>query len=311
MKNIKEITTHVNDVVMAHLPNPENYPSSIVDAMNYAMSSGGKRIRPTLMYLAYMTFMSSRNGLENVSQWQESEKCCEAFMAAIEMIHTHSLIHDDLPALDNDNLRRGRPTVHVAFDDSTAILAGDALLNYAYEVTQDFICNAPVSQRLTSYIRSQNILLNKTGINGMLGGQGLDVQLSGKEITNVERDYIYKNKTCALLEAPLMIGACLAGASDEYIAKMEQAGRAIGMAFQVQDDILDVTSDTETLGKEVHQDARNEKNTFVAQYGLEASKDYVREESEKAVKIIESVTSVSEYKDLLVGLVRSMIDRKN
>ena len=295
---LKKKAEQAEKIIFSYMPKDKGLQQTVIDAMDYTMSAGGKRIRPVLMYETYKLFKG------------DNDKIIEPFMAAIEMIHTHSLIHDDLPALDNDNLRRGRPTVHVAFDESTAILAGDALLNYAYEVTQDFICNAPVSQRLTSYIRSQNILLNKTGINGMLGGQGLDVQLSGKEITNEERDYIYKNKTCALLEAPLMIGACLAGASDEYIAKMEQAGRAIGMAFQVQDDILDVTSDAETLGKEVHQDARNEKNTFVAQYGLEASKDYVREESEKAVKIIESVTSVSEYKDLLVGLVRSMIDRK-
>lgn len=303
----KELLKYINDAVLKHLPDPDQYPAKVVEAMNYAMEAGGKRIRPTLMYLTYKAFGG------------ENESVIEAYMAAIEMIHTHSLIHDDLPALDNDALRRGRPTVHVQFDEATAILAGDALLNYAYETVSRANMNAYKenivgenddkkidSKRL---FMAQDILLRKTGINGMLGGQSIDVEKSGQAISDEIRDYIYKNKTCALIEAPVMIGASLSGYADVPFDRLEEAGEAIGMAFQVQDDVLDVIGDAEKLGKEVSQDARNEKNTYVASYGIDAAKEYVKKQSENAVEIIKETVPDNDYRSELIALILEMIDR--
>lgn len=331
----EHILNRIENEIKCRLPEAEKYPAEVVDAMNYSMSSGGKRIRPLLMYLSYHSFIELQNSITkdnnnvnysnnkeiNDKSIEESkvEKCLLAFMTALEMIHTHSLIHDDLPALDNDSFRRGRPTVHVQYSESTAILAGDALLNYAYEIVAkciyDFsreIYGADDSNILRRLCRAQYILTSKTGIDGMLGGQSLDVELSGKSVSNEDRDYIYINKTCALIEAPLMIGAVVAGADDAEIEKMQQVGRAVGMAFQIQDDILDVVGDAEKLGKEVSQDARNEKNTFVAEFGIDYSRKYVREQSEKAVEIINSLDDkgcVGASKDLLISLIEQLIDR--
>lgn len=309
-----QISETVNDIIMARLVDASICPSHVAEAMNYAISAGGKRIRPTLLYLTYHIF-SADGSEESLFRSLRPE---EVYMAAIEMIHTHSLIHDDLPALDNDSLRRGRETVHVAYDESTAILAGDALLNYAYEIVCseiDSIINRQDLSVATSVtlsrrmIRALEVLSRKTGISGMLGGQGLDVQLSGSSITNSDRDYIYKNKTCALIEAPLMIGGILAGLDDSEVSRLEEAGERIGMAFQVQDDILDIYGDMEKLGKEIHQDQRNEKNTYVAEYGLEQSRDYVRQQSEEAITIIDEMADESIYKTELIELIQHMISR--
>ncbi len=367
------VNKYIEDVINVSLPDASSYPSHIVEAMNYAMTAGGKRVRPTLMYLVFRAF-TDKSGEDKNSIYHfldDKDTVIRPFLAAIEMIHTHSLIHDDLPALDNDSLRRGRPTVHVQFDESTAILAGDALLNNAYEVIsnglyvalkafrsgkllslysgnqsekdrigrmtaegdidlevsfdeliyslsenqiimdeQDELELAGYELKLKdSYNKAFSILCSKTGKNGMLGGQGLDVELSGTRITNEQRDYIYKNKTSALIEAPLMIGAILAGADSVKADKLEEAGRSIGLAFQVQDDILDTVGDAEKLGKEVHQDERNEKNTYVSEYGIERSKEFVRLESEKAVSIIMETVPDNEYRTLLIQLVESMINR--
>ena len=306
--DLKEINQYVEEVIREFLPSEEGCPSDLAKAMNYAMTAGGKRIRPTLMYLSYRAIIDGEkeDKAEIISEGTAGDKVIKPFMAAIEMIHTHSLIHDDLPALDNDNLRRGRPTVHVEFSESTAILAGDALLNYAYETA----CKgAEVKENLSCFSDALKVLLSKTGINGMLGGQGLDVQLSGSRISDEERDYIYKNKTCALIEAPMMIGGILAGAEASVIEKLEEAGECIGMAFQVQDDILDVIGDAEKLGKEVNQDARNEKNTFALAYGVEEASRYVREKSENAIKILESILPANQAADRLIELINSMIGR--
>ena len=304
-----ELRNYVNSAVLKFLPDADKFPATVVEAMNYAMEAGGKRIRPTLMYLTYRAYHGS------------SSDMIEPYMAAIEMIHTHSLIHDDLPALDNDALRRGRPTVHVQYDEATAILAGDALLNYAYEVVSranmvEFmeLCVDDENTDLLSPKRlfmAHDILLSKTGINGMLGGQSLDVEVSGEKISDEIRDYIYKNKTCALIEAPILVGAALSGFETIQYDKLEEAGEAIGMAFQVQDDILDVIGDAKKLGKEVSQDARNEKNTYVASYGLDVAREYVKQQSEKAIELICEVVPDNTYRTELIALIKEMIDRDN
>ena len=311
-QDLVDIIKLVDDKVKSCLPDEGNCPSKLVEAMNYAMSAGGKRIRPTLLYLSYKMVSQAK-----ASEAACEEEVCNAFMAAIEMIHTHSLIHDDLPALDNDSLRRGKPTVHVAYNESTAILAGDALLNYAYEVVSSRICsalsksNGDNSDSLLSMVKAQNELAFATGIDGMLGGQALDVELSGEPTTTEDRDYIYDHKTCALIKAPLKIGAFLAGGDGAIIESLDRVGYLVGMAFQVQDDILDVTSSAEKLGKEVNQDARNEKNTYVAEYGLDKAREYVRECSEEAISIIESEVVQSEYRDLMTELIKFLINRDN
>ena len=319
-KNLENIIKLVDKKVMAQLPSEKDYPSKLVEAMNYAMQAGGKRIRPTLLYLSYKMLSEDRNeSYADAVATGDAAEICDAFMAAIEMIHTHSLIHDDLPALDNDSLRRGKPTVHVAYNESTAILAGDALLNYAYETINKYICSATDIKKDTSdssdlllcMIKASDELSQATGIHGMLGGQALDVELSGEPTTTEDRDYIYDHKTCALIKAPLKIGAYLAGCEGDIIDALGRVGYLVGMAFQVQDDILDVTSSAEKLGKEVNQDARNEKNTFVAEYGLERAKEYVRECSEEAIDIVRLKVPESKFRALMIELIEFLIVRDN
>ena len=304
-------TEIVEEIIKRYLPS-EDAPSDVPKAMNYAIEAGGKRVRPVLVYLTYMA-----NNKDGSDASEEFKLMVEPFISAIEMIHTYSLIHDDLPAMDDDTMRRGRPTVHVQFNESTAILAGDALLNYSMEVVSKAMCSVAdmvekgelSSKALINCCRAEKVLYQKAGIDGMIGGQGLDVQLSGHIVRDVDRDYIYKNKTCALIEASFMMGAILAGADETTVNAFERAGEAVGMAFQVQDDILDIIGDAEKLGKEVHQDERNQKNTFVASFGLEKSKEYVNTESEKAVRLIEETVGESVYRDALLDLVKMLTKR--
>ena len=304
-------TEIVEEIIKRYLPS-EDAPSDVPKAMNYAIEAGGKRVRPVLVYLTYMA-----NNKDGSDASEEFKLMVEPFISAIEMIHTYSLIHDDLPAMDDDTMRRGRPTVHVQFNESTAILAGDALLNYSMEVVSKAMCSVAdmvekgelSSKALINCCRAEKVLYQKAGIDGMIGGQGLDVQLSGHIVRDVDRDYIYKNKTCALIEASFMMGAILAGADETTVNAFEKAGEAVGMAFQVQDDILDIIGDAEKLGKEVHQDERNQKNTFVASFGIEKSKEYVNTESEKAVRLIEETVGESVYRDALLDLVRMLTKR--
>ena len=295
-----EIIDKINSVIMSYMPDGSRIPSSTVEeAMSYAMSAGGKRVRPLIMYLTYKA----------LSDHPEDESALNPFMAAIEMIHTSSLIHDDLPALDNDSLRRGRPTVHVKYREDAAILAGDALLNLAYETAGTAFYPALGDAKLE---KALIILMRKTGVKGMLGGQNADVMLSGQSLSSDERDYIYEKKTAALIEAPFMIGAVLAGADDETVEKLEAAGRALGLAFQVQDDILDMTSDAETLGKEVGQDEKNQKNTYAAEYGIEAAHEFVNEKTKIVLNVLDEVLKTDrEEAELLKELVTELAGRNS
>ena len=248
--------SYIEDVLKNYLPKNPSFQKTIYDAMEYSVMAGGKRLRPMMMYQAYKMFGG------------EDKELIEPFMAAIEMIHTYSLVHDDLPAMDNDTYRRGRKTTHVVYGEDMGILAGDALLNFAYETA---IKGASAAKAAKNAINALAILSKKSGIMGMVGGQVVDVELTGKKLDEERLDFIFKLKTGALLEASLMVGAALAGADEKYIELMEQAGLNIGMAFQIQDDILDVTSTTEELGKPVHSDEKNDKTTYVSLYGLEKS----------------------------------------
>ena len=252
-EELQERTGQVNELIQKFLPKEEGFAAELAQAMNYSMTAGGKRLRPILMWESYRLF----GGKGQV---------VAPFMAAMEMIHTHSLIHDDLPALDNDEYRRGKKTTHAQFGEAMGILSGDALLNYAYEVAFHAFYLEPDNKNIPLALQ---ILSSKTGIYGMLGGQSVDVTNEGKEISEEMLLYIYENKTSALIEASMMVGAALAGASDEKIRGMEQVASKVGLAFQIQDDILDVTSTTEELGKPVHSDEKNQKITYVTLYGIE------------------------------------------
>ena len=270
----------IEKVLVSALPKNITKQKTIADAMEYSLMAGGKRLRPMLMLEAYRLFGGS----------DEAE--IEPFMAAIEMIHTYSLVHDDLPAMDNDEYRRGRKTTHIVYGEDMGILAGDALLNYAYETAVE---GALKLKDPANGLKALQILSRKAGVYGMVGGQVVDV------------DFIYRYKTSALLEASLMAGAALAGAAEEEIAQIECVGRLVGLAFQIQDDILDLTSTAEELGKPIGSDLRNEKTTYVSLYGMREAEEAVEEYSKEAVEILENLSEENEFLDQLIV---SLIHRK-
>ena len=289
---MKERIGHIEAVLDWYLPRPEGLQKTVLTAMNTTVKSGGKRLRPMLMEETYHMFRGEGEVIE-------------PFMAAIEMIHTYSLIHDDLPALDNDDYRRGKKTCHIVYGEDMAILAGDALLNYAYETASKAFDMAK-GQETERVIQAMKILASKPGIYGMIGGQTADVELEGTPLTMEQILFIHKNKTSALIEAGMMIGALLAGADEDEVKRMEQCGEAIGLAFQIQDDILDLVGDEEEIGKPVGSDERNHKATYVTLKGLEQSKEDVREISMKAIDILKDYDQENGY---LTRLTEYLISR--
>lgn len=272
----EEITKRASDIetrIKGFLPEQYEYQKTIVEAMSYSVLAGGKRLRPMLMEASYQMFGGEGEELD-------------AFMAAIEMIHTYSLVHDDLPAMDNDLYRRGKKTTHAVYGEAMGVLAGDALLNFAFETVADAMVRSAGDMRVA---KAFVVLAKKAGIYGMIGGQVVDVESEkkGQQIDRDCLDFIYRLKTGALIEASLMIGAILAGASEEEVSLMEEAGTKLGLAFQIQDDILDVTSSLEVLGKPIGSDARNEKATYVAFEGLEKAGAEVERLSREAVAILD------------------------
>lgn len=272
----EEITKRASDIetrIKGFLPEQYEYQKTIVDAMSYSVLAGGKRLRPMLMEASYQMFGGEGEELD-------------AFMAAIEMIHTYSLVHDDLPAMDNDLYRRGKKTTHAVYGEAMGVLAGDALLNFAFETVADAMARSAGDMRVA---KAFAVLAKKAGIYGMIGGQVVDVESEkkGQQIDRDCLDFIYRLKTGALIEASLMIGAILAGVSEEEVSLMEEAGTKLGLAFQIQDDILDVTSSLEVLGKPIGSDARNEKATYVAFEGLEKAGAEVERLSREAVAILD------------------------
>ena len=282
----------IEEILQAYLPKKEGFQKIIMEAMEYSLMAGGKRIRPMLMQEMYHLFGGK-------------EKLIYPFMAAIEMIHTYSLVHDDLPAIDNDDYRRGRKTTHVVYGEDMGILAGDALLNYAFETAATAFADFPEDSLLIG--KAMGILAKKAGIYGMIGGQVTDVRETGHKLSREKLDFIYALKTGALIESSMMIGAVLAGASEEEIKQAEKIAAKTGFAFQVQDDILDVTSTSETLGKPEHSDEKNEKTTYVTLVGIEEAKKIVERESEEAIRILETLPGEKGY---LTWLLEELIHRE-
>lgn len=289
-------TSDIEQIIYEYLPKEEGYQRKVIEAMNYSYRAGGKRIRPLMLKLCYDMYAA-----------EDKTALVGPFMAAIEMIHTYSLIHDDLPALDNDELRRGRPTCHVQYGEDIAILAGDGLLNYAYETIAGVFTTFPMDERVE---KAFVVMARKPGIYGMIGGQVLDVLMSGSELDEKQLEYIYLNKTSALIECAMLAGAYLGGAGSEDIEIIEEIARAVGLAFQVQDDILDVIGDEKKLGKQVLSDEKNQKYTYVTIHGLEASKTYVREMSDRAIGLLYKLNcNNDEARGELGRLIASLINR--
>ena len=285
---MKKRVTEIKSIIQNYLPKEEGFQRTLLEAINYSMLVGGKKLRPLLMQQTYVMF----GGKSAV---------IEPFMAAMEMIHTHSLIHDDLPAIDNDEYRRGKKTTHVVYGEAMAILAGDALLNLAYETAAKAFDMEPANPKIG---KAFQILAGKTGIDGMIGGQSVDVEYVDQPLTEEQLYFIYKLKTGALIESSMMIGAVLAGASDEDVERIAQIARNVGLAFQIQDDILDVTGEEEVLGKPVNSDEKNKKTTYVTVKGLEQAQEEVARYSRDAIRLLSELPYENEFlKELILNLI--------
>ena len=288
----KKAVAETEAIVYSYLPAEEGHQKTIFEAMNYSMQAGGKRIRPLLMHEVYKMFGGTGKEIE-------------PFMAAIEMIHTSSLIHDDLPCMDNDELRRGKPTTWKVYGYDMAVLAGDALMIFAFETSAKALA---LGADAAAVVKAMGILAQKTGIYGMIGGQTVDVELTGKPVPREKLDFIYRLKTGALLEASMMIGAVLAGATEEQVKVVESIAADVGLAFQIQDDILDVVSTAEVLGKPVLSDEKNEKTTYVTLEGLEKAKADVKMISDRACDTLQGLPG---EKDFLSQLIEMLVHREN
>ena len=294
--NYKEIKlakiAEIEEILKKYLPKQEGFQKEIMEAMEYSLMAGGKRLRPMLMKETFEMF-----GGEG--------EIIEPFMAAMEMIHTYSLVHDDLPAMDNDEYRRGRKTTHVVYGEAMGILTGDALLNYAFETAAEAFTMFP--EKSLQIGKALQILAKKAGIYGMIGGQVVDVNSEGKSISKEVLDFIHELKTSALIESSMMIGATLAGASPEEIQTVKTIAKNVGIAFQIQDDVLDVTSSLEVLGKPVLSDEKNEKTTYVTLVGLDKAREYVEVISNEAIDLLRKFEAKNPF---LEELLRELIHRE-
>ncbi len=288
-KQMKQKVQKIEDILQEYLPKQRGYQSVIMEAMGYSLLAGGKRLRPMLMQ-------------ETFHLYDGTSKALRPFMAALEMIHTYSLVHDDLPAMDNDEYRRGRKTTHIVYGEDMGILAGDALLNYAFETAfRAFVIEPEDSLAIG---RALAVLGEKAGIYGMIGGQVIDVKETGHAVERDVLDTIYRLKTAALIEAAMMIGAILGGASEEDVKKVERIAEYVGVAFQIQDDILDVTSTSEVLGKPVHSDEKNEKTTYVTLMGIDEAKKEVERLSNEAITLLHQLPGKNAFlEELLIQLI--------
>ena len=276
-------------VIMKYLPEEAGYQKLVLEAMNYSVCAGGKRLRPLLMRETYRMFGGNTEVIE-------------PFMAAIEMVHTYSLVHDDLPAMDNDEYRRGRKTTHVMYGEAMAILAGDALLNYAFETALKAFSMKDAKPLQIG--QALQVFAKKAGIFGMIGGQTADILAEESNQDDVTEDlllFIHEHKTAALIQSAMMTGAILAGASEADVKAVEKIAYNIGIAFQIQDDILDVTSSLEVLGKPIGSDEKNNKKTYVTLNGLEQSRQDVERISKEALSMLASFANRNLFLEQVVA----------
>ncbi len=297
--DLKLHVEEVESILNEFLPAQEGvYFERVVKAMRYSFFAGGKRLRPMMMLESFRMFGG------------KDESIVKPYMTALEMIHTYSLIHDDLPAMDNDDYRRGRLTNHKQFDEATAILAGDGLLNMAFETVSEAMMKTVVAgdcDLLKRQTKAFHVLGRKAGVFGMIGGQVADIEAEKKaNAVKEELLFIHENKTAALIQAALTIGAILAGASEEDISKTERIGYNVGVAFQIQDDILDCIGDEALLGKPVGSDEKNEKTTYVSLEGLEKAQADQRSLSDEAIAMLDEITKENVF---LKDIIKSLVNR--
>lgn len=264
------------------------YNKKLFEAMAYSVNIGGKRIRPILLILTFRLFKKNYKEILPIA-------------CSLEMIHTYSLIHDDLPCMDNDDLRRGKPTNHKVFGDATAVLAGDALLNEAFNIMFKCCLNGDINK-----IKACSEISNSAGAEGMIGGQVVDIINEGKQISKEELDYIHTKKTSELIKAAVKAGAILGGASEEEIRILGKYGKNLGLAFQIKDDILDVTGSTEKLGKMIKSDEENNKVTYVTLYGL----DYCYRKCEELInECFKLLSKINKDTSLIASLTNFLLKR--
>jgi geranylgeranyl pyrophosphate synthase len=286
-----------------YMPRADTRPARLHTAMRYSLEAGGKRLRPVLALATAELFQPvPASARESTADVPSGPTDALPAAVAIECIHTYSLIHDDLPCMDNDDLRRGRPTAHKQFDEATALLAGDSLLTHAFAILAENYGAQP--KLATALVRE---LADAAGSRRLIGGQMEDLLAEKKaNATADELEFIHLNKTAAMIEASLVMGGLIGGATDDNLATLRQAGRHLGLAFQIIDDILDATADTATLGKTAGKDAKADKTTFVKLHGLEASKKFAAEQSTAARTTLADISGGS---DFLTALIDSMASR--
>ncbi len=290
-KELEERLTIINRDIRDWLPDPDLVTGKLPESMHYSLTSGGKYVRPLLMYEACRLYSGNVHEIK-------------PFLTAMECLHTASLVHDDLPAIDNDSIRRGRPSTHAAYGEAMGILCGDALMNYAFEL---LIAGIGRAENTRDAIRAARYIARKAGYEGMLGGQSLDVtneKLMRSDLSKEELDDIYERKTASLIEASLVGGAAFAGAEKEDLDNLEKAGSLIGRAFQIKDDILDVTASTETLGKPASSDIKNGKTTYVTLMGVDRAEAEVKNLTLQASEMLDRLPEGREFlKEFLLRLV--------
>ncbi|MFR3499653.1 MAG: polyprenyl synthetase family protein, partial [Paraclostridium bifermentans] len=286
-EELKNRVVNIEDLLNEYMPKVEGYQNNIFDSMNYSLKAGGKRLRPILT-------------LEACKLVGGNEKDAYPFAVAIEMIHTYSLIHDDLPALDNDDLRRGRKTNHKVYGEAMAILAGDGLLNYAYEI---MLRESLSKGEPEKYLKAINEIAKASGIYGMIGGQVVDIESEGKSIDMEKLDFIHMNKTAAIIIGCMRAGAIIGGASEEELENVTKYAKNIGLSFQIVDDILDIVGDEAKLGKKVGSDIDNEKSTYPSLIGLEKSKETANKLIAEAKMSIDYINKDSEFLNNLADYI--------
>lgn len=283
----------VEESLTSFISGAENSPQKIIfDSMKYSLEAGGKRIRPVLL-------------LETIKMMGGDCSAGIPFACAVEYIHTYSLIHDDLPAMDDDDLRRGKPTNHKVFGEAVAILAGDGLLNSAFEIMSGEI----LKNNCVGSVKAMNVIASCAGVNGMIAGQIVDIESEGRSISYEDLRYLHSKKTGALIKASVMAGAYIAGANEEELKAVERYSENIGLAFQITDDILDVTGNTSELGKNTGSDIQNDKSTYVSLFGIEKARLLAQDCLKDAVESLGNFDS--QRRLFMEELARFVVMRKN
>ncbi|ABR33877.1 polyprenyl synthetase family protein [Clostridium beijerinckii] len=287
---INNLKKDINEYLENYFSEKGSFNRIIYDSCSYSLNIGGKRIRPILLSLTYYIY-------------KEDYRKVIPMAAAMEMIHTYSLIHDDLPCMDNDDLRRGKPTNHIKFQENIAVLAGDALLNEAMIIMMDYALKSE-----NNALRAAHEIAVAAGAEGMIGGQVVDIISEGKKISQDELEYMHAKKTGALIRAAIVSGAILAEAPEDDLRLLREYGEKLGLVFQIKDDILDVIGDSNVLGKNIHADEEHNKTNFISVFGLDKCKELCETLTKECISILKSLSVNS---DCLVELTYTLLNREN